>query len=225
MSIFESNPLQTSFTEAFREVIRRRPESEIGYSNLATVYLLSGEPEQAEPLLQAALRINRTTRAHSNLGFVYYSSGRFEEAAEEFRKATEISPDFCEAYGNLGDAYRQLGRTDMAGEAYARAIELGRARLLVNPSNAEARAVLAMNLAGVERCSEARDEAARSTDESPGNPTIHYYAAVAYAICGGTPAAVRHAAEAIKGGVVADVRTNPDLKLVREDSSIRELLR
>jgi tetratricopeptide (TPR) repeat protein len=208
----------------FRKVIDLRPESDLGYSNLAGAHILAGELEQAEPLLQAALRIQPSARAQNNLGFVYYGTGRFEQAAGAFRAATQADSEKANYWGNLGDAYRLLARTSEARVAYARAIELGAARLEVNPADAQARAALAMRLAGSKRCGEVRPHAARAVGESPDDPTVHYYAALAYALCGDRAMAIRHAARAIEGGVVADVRTNPDLKPLLADPALRRLL-
>jgi serine/threonine-protein kinase len=207
----------------FQKVIELRPDSDIGYTNLAGTHILGGELKEAEPLLHAALRIKPSAAVHNNLGFVYYSTGRFEEAAREFRLAVE-DVESAVRWGNLGDAYRQLGRSAEARQAYGRAIELGTAQLRVNPRDGQARAELAMWLAGDGRCGQARQETARATVDAAGNPTVHYYAAVASSICGDRAAALRHAVSAVAGGVVADVRTNPDLRSLLADPALRKAL-
>jgi len=196
--------------DLFREVIRLRPESDLGYNNLATAHLLAGELGEAEPLLRAALRLNPTAEAYSNLGFIRYSEGNFEEAAREFARATELGPEGPLYFSNLGDAYRRLERPVEAKTAYRRAIELGEARLEVNANDPEAGAELSMALAGYGRCDEANDLAAQSTGAKAATPTIHYYAAISYVLCGDPDAAVHHAARAMDGGV--DIRTSPDLR-------------
>jgi hypothetical protein len=55
--------------------------------------------------------------------------------------------------------------------------------------------------------------------------TTHYYAAVAYALCGDRARAVRETLRALDGKVVADVRTNPDLEVVRADPAVARRLR
>ena len=149
--------------------------------------------------------------------------GRYEEAAREFHAATEAGATGAEAYGNLGDAYRQMGRAREARGAYGRAIELAEERLLVNPKDAIMRAGLAMFLAGSGRCPDARREI-RTAGVSPA-PEVQYYAAVASAICGDRSEAVGHALRALEGGSVADIRTNPDLRGVREDPAVRRRLK
>ena len=209
--------------EMFQRVIELRPDSDIGYTNLAGAHILGGELKEAEPLLHAALRIKPSASVHNNLGFVYYSTGRFEEAAREFRLAVE-DLESAARWGNLGDAYRQLGRSREAREAYGRAIELGRAQLGVNPRDGQVRGALAIWLGGYGRCDEARKDAERAALDAGANPTVHYYAAVASSICGDRSAAVRHAVRAVEGGVEADVRTNPDLRPLLGEPALRKAL-
>ena len=124
----------------FREVIRLRPKSDVGYNNLAAVHLMSGEMEQAEPLLQAAIGIDPDGPAYNNLGVVYYSMGRFTDALEQFRKAIEISgledPHYLTG---LAHTSRQLDLDAAAKEYYTRADELWRQQLEVNPNDNRAR--------------------------------------------------------------------------------------
>jgi serine/threonine-protein kinase len=195
----------------FRRVIELRPQGSVGYSNLAAVHLMAGEPLAAEPLLQASLRIQPTGRAHNNLGFVYYATGRFDLAATEFRAAIDAEADPA-YHGNLGDAYRQLGRAVEARQAYSQAIEQGEAHLRVNPEDAEFRAALSMWLAGSGRCPESRKQSQAAMTAAPQNPYLLYYSAIAATLCGDTTTARRYATRAMAGGGPADLRTNPDLR-------------
>jgi Flp pilus assembly protein TadD len=209
----------------FRESIRLSPERHTGYANLAGAHLLAGEIEEAEPLLQAAIRIHPSGGAHNNLGFVYYSTGRFEEAAEQYEKAIQLAPEDAMYHGNLGDAYRQLGRRADAERRYASAVERERGALAVNPEDTEARAGLGMFLAGAGRCDESRKETDRALAGAQDDPTVSYYAAIAHALCGNEAKALEAASNAVRGGVVADVRTNPDLKPLLEREPLASLLR
>ena len=82
-----------------------------------------------------------------------------------------------------------------------------------------------MWLAGDGRCAQARKETELATLDAATDPTVHYYAAVASSICGDRAGAVRHAVRAVEGGVVADVRTNPDLRPVLADPALKKALR
>jgi serine/threonine-protein kinase len=210
--------------DLFDKVIEVRPSSDTGYLNKATIHLWAGDFQAAEPLLVTALRLNPTSEGHTNLGLVYYSLGRYEEAAREYRAATESGATGAEAFGNLGDAYRQMGKQTEAREAYMRGIELAEERLRVNPRDATIRSNLAMFLAGSGRCPAARREARQAAAGSP-STDVHYYAALAYAICGDQADAIRHTLKALASGSVADLRTNPDMRDVRADAAVRRLLK
>ena len=209
----------------FREAIRLSPDRHTGYANLAGAHLLAGEIEQAEPLLQATIRIRPSDSAHNNLGFVYYSTGRYEDAVEQYEKAIELAPEDAMYRGNLGDAYRQLGRREDADRHYASAIEREKAVLAVNAEDVEARAGLGMFLAGAGRCLEAESETEQALITSQDDPMVHYYAAIAHSVCGNEDKALAAATSAVRGGVVADVRTNPDLKHLLEREPLATLLR
>jgi len=209
----------------FRETIRLSPERHTGYANLAGAHLLAGEIDQAEPLLQATIRIRPSDSAHNNLGFVYYSTGRYEEAAGQYEKAIQLAPEDAMYRGNLGDAYRQLGRREDADREYVGAIDRERAVLAVNPEDTEARAGLGMFLAGAGRCREAESETEQALNGAQNDPMVHYYAAIAHSVCGNEAKALEAATSAVRGGVVADVRTNPDLKHLRGREPLATLLR
>jgi tetratricopeptide (TPR) repeat protein len=209
----------------FRKVTELRPESATGYNNLATAHILDGELLDAEPLLLAALRIEPIPDSHDNLGFIYYSTGRFEEAALAFSRAVDMRPNDPISLGNLGDAYRQLGKEKEMTAAYSRAIELTERQLAVDPSDRQTRLGYAMLLAGVGRCDEASSQIEHGLGDGPEQPYLHYYAALAYAVCNNRELAIEHMRLALEGDVVADIRTNPDLKPYLDEPSIRALLK
>ena len=209
----------------FREVIRLRPKSDVGYNNLAAVHLMSGEMEQAEPLLQVAIGIDPDGPAYNNLGVVYYSMGRFTEAREQFRRAIEISGVEDPTYlTGLADTYRQLNLDSDAKEYYARAEELWRQQLEVNPNDNRARAIRSAGLASLERCDEATAEAARAAPPESDLPEVDHIVAIAYSICGDREATLHHLERAIRGGAILNLENDPDLKPYLDDPILAEVL-
>ena len=84
--------------------------------------------------------------------------------------------------------------------------------------------MLAYSLAGVGRCEEALREVDRVNKADPSNPLSHYYLAIAAALCEADQTALRHIKVAADGGLVADVKTNPDLKPLLSDPSLAGIL-
>jgi serine/threonine-protein kinase len=208
----------------FNQVLELRPEVDTGYVNLAAAHILAGEHRDAERLLVAALRINPTWETHNNLGLVYYALGQFEKAAGEWKAAIDAGGRDAILFSNFGDALRQLGRQAEAHAAYDQAISRGRDALATRPENVEARAALAMALAGRGQCPAAREQAGLASRATGASPQAAYYAAIAHALCGARGLAIRDALRAIEGGVVSDVRTNPDLKPLLSDPALRQRL-
>lgn len=60
----------------------------------------------------------------NNRGGDYLREGRLDLAAQHFRNAARLAPDFSPAWGNLGVTLRRLGDTDGALQAYGKAVEL-----------------------------------------------------------------------------------------------------
>jgi eukaryotic-like serine/threonine-protein kinase len=204
---------------AFENVVSLHPEADTGFSNLAAVHILGGRHEQARPLLEAALRITPSAETHNNLGVVHYAGGRFLEASRAWQAAIDTGAQYPIVFSNLGDAYRQLGREPEAARAYTSAVERWRAQVTL-ADDLEARAALAMALAGQRRCGDARQEAAAAEGRRL-SPTGAYYLAVAYAVCRQDEAATRLAVRAVEGGIVSDVRTNPDLRRLLDRAALR----
>ena len=62
--------------------------------------------------------------AHYNLGLVYHSQRRFDEAIARYRRALELEPDFAEAHNNLGVSLGTQGSLDEAVFHFRRALEI-----------------------------------------------------------------------------------------------------
>ncbi|MFG0327863.1 MAG: Fe(2+)-trafficking protein [Phycisphaerales bacterium JB037] len=58
--------------------------------------------------------------AHFSLGNAYNQAGRYEEAAESFKRCVELNPAMSKAYQLAGAAYMAAMKTDEAGEILTR---------------------------------------------------------------------------------------------------------
>jgi len=61
---------------------------------------------------------------HNNLGAVLNALGEVEQAAESFKRALALNPNYAWAFNNLGVLYRDLKRTEAAIEAFRRALAI-----------------------------------------------------------------------------------------------------
>lgn len=84
-----------------------------------------GQTEEAIALLEGWIRSARKPRPdlHSMLGMIHLNSDRPEQAAEQLRRAVEISGELPTYQSHLAIALNNLGRTDEALELIGRAAE------------------------------------------------------------------------------------------------------
>ncbi len=61
---------------------------------------------------------------HNNQGVSYLNVGQAQKALFEFKTATEISPEYTEAWNNMGLAYLYLKNYDQARDSFLRSIKI-----------------------------------------------------------------------------------------------------
>jgi tetratricopeptide (TPR) repeat protein len=135
--------------------------------------------------------------AHVNLGVLYVTQGRLEEARRAYDAALRIGPWFLPAYANLADLLRLQGRDD-EGE------KVLRAGLKVDSSNAALHYALGLLLVRQKRQAEATEELARAAKLAPDDAHIAYVYAIALHSAGRTDhalAVLRRAHERSTGDV------------------------
>src|SRR5207244_8157016 len=66
------------------------------------------------------------TRRSSDLGNVYMTQRKYEEASNSFRRSISLDPNSAEAQNNLGEAQGELKQYSPALEAFQKAIALDR---------------------------------------------------------------------------------------------------
>src|SRR5690606_10988545 len=74
---------------------------------------------QAQQALRAALMLYPTdAQLWYNLGVAQYAAGQFNEAADSFRRAVELKPNYIKARSELGDLLVELGKVEEGREQY-----------------------------------------------------------------------------------------------------------
>jgi tetratricopeptide (TPR) repeat protein len=100
---------------------------------------------------------------YNNVGNKLAQEGRFEPAADYYRRALDLDPRHAKSHNNLGNALASLGREDEAIESY-------RTALALDPAYADARYNLAAALRARGRTDEALEQLAEALRLRPGWP-------------------------------------------------------
>jgi tetratricopeptide (TPR) repeat protein len=121
----------------------------------------------------AAERFNADRpEGRANLGALYATQGRFDEAIDALRSALVLDPTFTPAALNLADVYRSRGQE---GEAEQTLREV----LRRDPRSATAHYALGLSLTRQKRSGDALKELAQATRLAPENARFAYVYAVA----------------------------------------------
>jgi serine/threonine-protein kinase len=165
----------------FKEVVALNPDSWRGFSNLGALFYVQERPDEAIAAYQKSLSIRPNYQAASNLGTLYFFDARdYTRAAAAFRQAVELNAGEYVVWGNLADALTWSGRRDDAVQAYTKAVDLARARLLVNPRDANATMSLAEYEAAIGREASSRDLMDKALKLEPDNAGLMFQAGVLY---------------------------------------------
>jgi serine/threonine protein kinase/tetratricopeptide (TPR) repeat protein len=209
----------------FQKVVTLVPENLRGRSNLAGAYLALGRYEDAIPVAQQILKTKPTASAYSNLGIALYYLGRFDEAAQAFAHATELSPRSCLYWANLADAYRWSNERQKAPAMYDRAISIGEGELAVNPNDASLHAILALCLAKIGRFADADTHMSASLRIDPENTDTLYKAATIAELERNSPKATQLVSAAIARGYnKRELQNDPEFTDLRKTDTIASLL-
>jgi Tfp pilus assembly protein PilF len=150
---------EASFTKA----LALDPHLTDARNNLGSVYDATGKKTQAEQEYKAVLKDTTyptPEKVYMNLGLLYGSQGRQEEAIANLRRAVELNPKFWHGHFELASALDRAGLLDEAAREY----EVGRTRLQ------EQRRIPLSPGAGLHEAAAARRRA-RAPDAMPGAVT------------------------------------------------------
>ena len=108
---------ETSFTKA----LVLDPHLTDARNNLGSVYDATGKKTQAEQEYKAVLKDTTyptPEKVYMNLGLLYGSQGRQEEAIANLRRAVELNPKFWHGHFELASALDRAGLLDEAAREY-----------------------------------------------------------------------------------------------------------
>ena len=160
--------------EHLREAVRDFPDARFG---LGTELIVDGKTDEGIAELRQFIAaqpssLNRIP-ARTLLGQAFWSQGRLEEAAEQFRSVLKMAPTNDGVRMDLADVLSTQKRYDEASVEY-------RALLASQPNNSTIETRLAANLMGSGRRSEAIDQLQEALQLDPGSALVHRALAEAY---------------------------------------------
>ncbi|HEY4057574.1 MAG TPA: tetratricopeptide repeat protein [Kofleriaceae bacterium] len=96
--------------EAYRRVLRLRPETTEAWINLGRLFAESGDATAANDCFKSAVELDPAdATAYYNLGVLAQDAGKEEEAIALYRRALELDPRLAEAHYNLATLFDQSG--------------------------------------------------------------------------------------------------------------------
>lgn len=124
---------------AFEKQLQLSPGNPIAMYNLASSEVENGQSAKAIPMLKHVVGIYQTaSQANYYLGRAYAAQNNFEDAALQFKLATEVGGPIAErAWYQLSQAYRHLGKTAEARAAVMKYQKLREASSKASAKNAQ----------------------------------------------------------------------------------------
>ena len=111
--------------ETFERVFELQPEKPDALRALLTVALERKEHATAWALFQHLSNSKGMTSEFAfNLGLLLQQAGMYEEAAECYRTAHRLAPEFAPSLLNLGHTLKALGKEEESRQAWSKAIAL-----------------------------------------------------------------------------------------------------
>jgi serine/threonine-protein kinase len=116
----------------FNLAVQIDPKYALAYAGLGEAfwrkYQLMKQPEwasHAEVACEHAIALRSDEASgHSCLGLVYNGTGKYENAVEQYKQATELEPTDDRGYSGLAIAYERLGKPKEAEETFRHAISV-----------------------------------------------------------------------------------------------------
>ena len=126
---------------AIEKAIEIQVDNTEAHYQLAQIYIKRGEKKKAasamvffkvlrqtDPLLNEAeawvKRHPNDARGYNNLGIVYLTRHRSEDAIASYKRAISLAPHLATAHYNLGHAYHKQGKMNLAIAAYQQALTI-----------------------------------------------------------------------------------------------------
>ncbi len=190
----ESNGQRPKAVAAYRDALRRNPNSPAALLALGTALRRAGQYYEAAGILKRAAAVEpEAPLAWHELGLAYRGLDRNADAVAAIAKAIELDPDLPEAHNNLGILCSATGQPARAETEFREAIR-------ISPDYADAHGNLANVLSGAGKFSEAGEEFKIAKRLQPRDAVVRYN----YAMLLGRTGHFEEAQRELEASVVAD---------------------
>ena len=204
------------------------PSLSEAYTALGLSYFSKKSMEEAITSTKKAIELDAANFiAYWILGRIYHSTDRDVEAVDLLKKAIELNPDFHTAYTDLKMVYERLGEKGKYREILNKLLELVPKYLSKHPDDARSHIYYATDLAQAGRNEEAKAEAAKALELSPGDPLMLYNAACCYARMNENKLAIDALRDSMNAGLedIEWTKRDPDLEGIRNEPGYIELMK
>jgi serine/threonine-protein kinase len=210
----------------FRKVIELTPDNIFGYLNLGACYWYLEQIDEARKMFERSIAIEPNYRAYSNLSSIYYTQGRYAEAAATCEEALKMNNTNYVTWGTLANAYFWTpGQRDSALQCYRRAAEMAEEQRKLTPRDPLVLTSLAGYYAVLRENGRASSLVEQALEIAPENPRVTYFAGHTYEQVGARDKALEWIGKALETGYPkSDVERDPWLGELRKDDRFQELM-
>jgi tetratricopeptide (TPR) repeat protein len=100
----------------YKSAIEIKPDSALGFNNIAVTYHTKKEFKKSIDQLKKALKLSpEFVEAHYNMGNSYAMLGQLQDALNAYNKAIELNPKYTDVYVELSAIQNRLGNPAEAG--------------------------------------------------------------------------------------------------------------
>ncbi|HKK65400.1 MAG TPA: tetratricopeptide repeat protein, partial [Clostridia bacterium] len=204
--------------EEFAKVTQITPKNSSAYSNLGAAYLYDGQNDKAKEMFVKSMSLEKNPVAANNLAYLYFTGGKYEQAAEMYEVVLQDYPNRYQYWGNLAVAYEYSGDSEKSLEAYLTAIDRAKEQLEVNPNNAEMLADLGAYYSDVRDTSQSLEYMNRALKIDSSNIMVRERAVSTYESLGMREEALRW----IDAAIISNIEAQPELVSLVEDPRFQE---
>jgi serine/threonine protein kinase/Flp pilus assembly protein TadD len=211
--------------DQLKRVIELTPDNPTAYSNLGAVYMDVGDKKSndaAEAAFRKSIELAPNYEAYSNLGYLYLTQKRYNDASQQFRQATTLNDKDWRVWANLMLSYQWLNDETNARPARAKAQAAIEQLIAVTPQDAHARSELGLYYAQENLRDKALTQAHAALALDPKNGQVLGNVAEMFETLGDRKQAIEYARASMASDYgLNGLETQPGLRGVLADPNFR----